>query len=111
MLLSVLYSIICLLADLALLRCRGGAARDVELLASRSPGAAAHDQALGLVRRRPAAPGCAQPLPAANGLGTSCRSAPRRCCAGTASWSGANGLPSAGAVGPGDPRSQRQSAS
>ena len=35
MLLSVLYSIICLLADLALLRCRGGAARDVELLALR----------------------------------------------------------------------------
>jgi len=35
MLLSALYAIACLLADLALVRCRGGAARDVELLALR----------------------------------------------------------------------------
>jgi putative transposase len=35
MLLSVLYTIACLLADLVLLRCRGSMARDVELLALR----------------------------------------------------------------------------
>jgi putative transposase len=35
MLLSILYQLVCLLADLALVRCRSGAARDVELLALR----------------------------------------------------------------------------
>src|SRR3712207_8805473 len=35
MLLSVLYAIVCLLADVALLRCRGSTAREVELLVLR----------------------------------------------------------------------------
>src|SRR5829696_6604311 len=35
MLLSILYALVCLLVDLALVRCRRGAARDVELLALR----------------------------------------------------------------------------
>src|SRR5881397_3706718 len=35
MLLSTLYALVCLLTDIVLVRCRGGAARDVELLALR----------------------------------------------------------------------------
>jgi hypothetical protein len=107
MLPSLLYAVVLLLLDLARLRCRSSAARDLELLALR------HE--VGVLRRRTKriawCPGdrlvlaaLSRFLPAPDGMRS--RSGPRRSSAGTASWSAASGPRSAGAVGRGAPRSR-----
>src|SRR5262249_7259877 len=104
MLPSLLYAIVRLLLDLALLRCRTDAARDLELLALR--------QEVRVLRRctqriawrlgdRRASAALRRCLP--EPIGIPSPSGRRLSCAGTVNWSAVSGRRSGGAVGRGAP--------